>query len=252
MVSKTNLAIRNKYIDLDLEDCVLPLYLSKRFFQSLANNQLPNMLFKGALWEPKTIVANALAKKINATLLALEFNEEPKTKGIKKGERTLTILRLMLKKYTAAGEKKVFIIESLKHLPKTRYAELFEIIQAEEFHRFIFYSADNKTLLEHIKYLPHISFDFKINHSPEEEEAYWAQCQQLMVKHNRFLSLTDLKLIIKSTYFFWVSLFGRETLQSLRKELQFVALNPEKTPIRLNPIKNPVRLNPINSPIIGR
>jgi hypothetical protein len=121
MVTKTNLAIRNKYIDLDLEDCVLPLYLSKRFNHALATNTLPNMVFKGALWEPKSIVANALAKKLGAQLMALIFNAEPRSRTMKRGDRTLTVLRLLLKQHTDAGEKKLFIVEDLKHFPAKRY-----------------------------------------------------------------------------------------------------------------------------------
>lgn len=245
MAIKTNLAIRNKYIDLDLEDCVLPLYLSKRFNQIEETQHFPNMLFKGALWEPKTIIANALAKKINATISALVFNEEPRSKTLKKGERTLTVLRLLLKKHALANEKKVFIIEDLKHFPKTRYPELFEIIDNETFHRFIFFGSENKALEAYIQYYPQISFDFKIDHSPSEEEAYWTQCQQLVAKHNKSIRLNELKLIIKSTYFFWVSLFGRETLQSMRKELEFIYLNPVKETPPLELIKRPIRLNPI-------
>ncbi len=245
MAIKTNLAIRNKYIDLNLEDCVLPLYLSKRFNQINETQTLPIMLFKGTLWEPKTIIANALAKKINATISALVFNEEPRSKTLKKGERSLTVLRLLLKKHTLANEKKIFIIEDLKHFPKTRYQELFEIINNEPFHRFIFFSSENKTFDAYVKYYPSISFDFKIDHSATEEEAYWAQCQQLIFKHKKSVNLNELKMIIKSTYFFWVSLFGRETLQAMRKELEFIYLNPVKETLPLALIKKPIRLNPI-------
>jgi len=245
MVIKTNLAIRNKYIDLDLEDCVLPLYLSKHFNQIAQTQHFPNMLFKGALWEPKTIIANALAKKINASITALVFNEEPRSKSLKKGERTLTVLQLLLKKHALENDKKVFIIENLNHFPKTRYKELFEIIDNETFHRFIFFSSENKALDAHIQYYPQISFDFKIDHSEKEDEAYWTQCQQLITKHNKSLKLNELKMIIKSTYFFWVSLFGRETLQSMRKELAFIPLNPVKETPTPEHFKRPIRLNPI-------
>lgn len=242
-VIKTNLAVRNKYIDLNLEDCVLPVYLSKRLNQAIDADNMPNMLFKGTLWEPKTIIANAIAKKLHASVAALVFNEEPRSRNMKKGERSLTVLRLLLKKHTLANEKKIFIIEDLEHFPKGRYRELFEIIAAEPFHRFIFFSA-NKPMLRFIKFYPQISFDFKINHSANEEEAYWQQCQDLVRKHNKSVSLTELKLIVKSTYFFWVSLLGRETLQSLRKELEFILLNPEKV-VKESPAQLPLRMSPI-------
>jgi hypothetical protein len=243
MVTKTNLAIRNKYIDLDLESCVLPLYLSKRFNHALQTNTLPNMVFKGALWEPKSIVANALAKKLDAQLMALIFNAEPRSRTMKHGERTLITLKLLLKKYSDAGEKKLFIVEDLKHFPAKRYDELFELIQANPFHHFIFFSSE-KSLSPFIKYYPQISFDFKIDHSPIEEEAYWHQCQQLLSSFNRSVNLNELKLIIKSTYFFWISLIGRETLQSLRKELEFIPINPVKETIELNPARKALRLYP--------
>lgn len=245
-VIKTNLAVRNKYIDLDLEDCVLPIYLSKRLNKALEDNNIPNMLFKGTLWEPKTIIANAIAKKMHANVAALVFNEEPRSRKMKKGERTLTVLRLLLKKHALANDRKIFIIEDLTHFPKSRYRELFEIIEAEQFHRFIFFSANN-ALLRFIKYYPHISFDFKINHSANEEEAYWQQCQDLVRKHKKSVSLTELKLIVKSTYFFWVSLLGRETLQSLRKELAFIFLNPEKVPDQDQVAQLPLRMSPIQT-----
>lgn len=245
-VVKTNLAARNKYIDLDLDDCVLPLYFSKRLNQAIDADQLPNMVFKGALWEPKTIVANAIAKKINANVAVLVFNEEPRSRKLKKGELSLTVLRLLLKKHATANERKLFIVEDLDQLPRSRLRELFEIIAAESFHRFVFFST-NKGMQPYIKFYPQISFDFKINHSAEEEAAYWQQCQSLVSKHKKIVGLNELKLIIKSTYFFWVSLLGRETLQSLRKELEFMFLNPEKTaeiskvvplPLRMSPIQN--------------
>lgn len=242
-VIKTNLAVRNKYIDLNLEDCVLPTYLSKRLNQALENDNIPNMLFKGTLWEPKTIIANAIAKKLHANVAVLGLNEEPRSRNMKKGERTLTVLRLLLKKHALNNERKVFIIEDLDHFPKSRYRELFEVIASEPFHRFIFFSA-NKAMLPFIKLYPQISFDFKINHSAIEEEAYWQQCQSLVKKHNKSVSLNELKLIVKSTYFFWVSLLGRETLQSLRKELAFIFLNPEKV-TKENPAQLPLRMSPI-------
>lgn len=245
-VIKTNLAVRNKYIDLNLEDCVLPVYLSKRLNKALEDNNLPNMLFKGTLWEPKTIIANAIAKKLQASVAALVFNEEPRSRNMKKGERTLTVLRLLLKKHAVANERKIFIIENLDYFPKNRYRELVEIIEAESFHRFIFFSANN-ALLRLIKHYPHISFDFKINHSEAEETAYWQQCQDLVKKHNKSVSLTELKLIVKSTYFFWVSLLGRETLQSLRKELAFILLNPEKASDQGQVAQLPLRMSPIQT-----
>jgi hypothetical protein len=245
-VVRTNLSTRNKYIDLDLEDCVLPLYFSKRLTQAIESNQLPNMVFNGSLWEPKSIVANSVAKKINATITALVFNEEPRSRNLKKGERTLTVLRLLLKKHATANEKKLFIIEDLDQFPKGRLRELFDIINNEKFHHFVFFSA-SKAMQPFIKFYPQIAFDFKINHSAEEEEAYWQQCQHLVSKHKKMVGLNELKLIIKSTYFFWVSLLGRETLQSLRKELEFIFLNPEKPvkPAQILPL--PLRMSPIQT-----
>lgn len=245
-VVKTNLATRNKYIDLDLDDCVLPLYFSKRLNQAIAAEKIPHMIFKGALWEPKTIVANAIAKKLNATITALVFNEEPRSRNMKKGERTLTVLRLLLKKHAMANEKKLFIIEDLDQFPRSRMRELFEIIEGEQFHHFIFFSA-NKGMKPYVKLYPQISFDFKINHSAEEEEAYWQQCQSLVSKHKKMVGLNELKLIIKSTYFFWVSLLGRETLQSLRKELDFMFINPEKVPEQTRVAPLPLRMSPIQT-----
>lgn len=243
MAIETNLTIRNKYIDLDLEDCVLPQYLSKQFAKFLEKNTVPNMVFTGNIWEPKTIIANALAKEVGARILAVDFNKEPKSKTMKPGERSLTILRLLLKKHTAEGNKKVFIIEDLKKFPRKCYAELFELIANEHYHHFIFYS-DDKALTQHIKYYPQISFDFKIDHSPLEEEAYWDQCQNLVNKFKKNKNISELKLIIKTTYFFWLSLLGRETLDSLRKELEIISLNPVKETIKLNPVKRPIRLYP--------
>lgn len=245
-VVKTNLATRNKYIDLDLDDCVLPLYFYKRLNKAIASEKIPYMIFKGALWEPKTIVANAIAKKLNATITALVFNEEPRSRNMKKGERTLTVLRLLLKKHAMANEKKLFIIEDLDQFPRSRMRELFEIIEGEQFHHFIFFGA-NKGMKPYIKLYPQISFDFKINHSAEEEEAYWQQCQSLVSKHKKMVGLNELKLIIKSTYFFWVSLLGRETLQSLRKELDFMFINPEKVPEQSRVAQLPLRMSPIQT-----
>lgn len=247
MANKTNLTVRNKYIDIDLEDCVLPVYLSKHFYKILEKNTIPNMVFKGALWEPKTIIANALAKKLGADLLALQFNQEPRSKQLKRGDRTLTVLRLLLKKYRDAGEKKVFIIEDLKLFPTRRYDELFELIDHDDFHHFILYDQD-KSVAPNIKYYPQISFDFKIDHSQTEEDAYWDQCQKLMKKYHKPMNLSELKMIIKTTYFFWISLFGRDTLKTLRKELEMVPLNPEKKVIQLKPVKRPVRLYPVKKP----
>ncbi len=245
MVNKTTLATRNKYIDLDLEDCVIPQYLSKQFDKALADNALPNMVFTGNIWEPKTIIANALAKKLNASIVALEFNKEPKSKPLQPGERTLTVLRLLLKKHAADNDKKIFIIENLKHFPRKSYEALFDLITAESFHHFIIYSND-KALKPYIKYFPQISFDFKIDHSELEEKAYWEQCQHLVTKFKKTKNLNELKLIIKSTYFFWLSLLGRETLNTLRKELEIVSLNPKKEQIQLNSIRSnrPIRLYP--------
>lgn len=250
MASQISLTVRNKYLDLDLEDCVLPQYLSKQFHKMLEKQVMPTMLFKGALWEPKTIIANALAKKLNASIAALQFNPEPKSKDLKRGERTLTLLRLVLKKYANDGEKKIFLIENLNNFPSSMYEALFKLIDEEQFHHFIFLSADSR-MRSYIKYYPQISFDFKIDHSPVEEAAYWEQCKQLLDKYNKSMNLTDLKAIIKSTYFFWISLFGRETLKKLRKELEIIPLNPVKeaaTP--LNAPKRPIRLYPpVNLPV---
>jgi hypothetical protein len=243
MAIETNLAIRNKYIDLDLEDCVLPQYLSKQFAKSLAQNTLPNMVFTGNIWEPKTIIANALAKEVGASLLAVNFNKEPKIKTMQPGERSLTVLRMLLRKHTAEDNKKVFIIEDLKNFPRKCYGELFKLIDDETFHHFIFYSND-KAVNQHIKYYPQISFEFKIDHSELEEEGYWEQCQNLLNKFKKTKNISELKLIIKTTYFFWLSLLGRETLNSLRKELEIISLNPVKEPIKLNPVKRPIRLYP--------
>lgn len=248
MAIETNLSIRNKYIDLDLEDCVLPNYLSKQFAKSLDKNTIPNMVFTGNIWEPKTIIANALAKKVGASLLAINFNKEPKNKTMKPGERSLTMLRLLLKKHSTEGNKKVFIIEDLKNFPRKCYSELFELIDEETFHHFIFYSNHN-ALKKYIKYYPQISFEFKIDHSASEEEAYWDQCQNLLNKFKKTKNIGELKLMIKSTYFFWLSLLGRETLNTLRKELEIIALNPVQEPIKLNPVNRPIRLYPpVNFP----
>lgn len=249
MANQINLSIRNKYLDLDLEDCILPKYLSNQFHKILEKQSLPIMVFKGALWEPKTIITNALAKKLNASIAALQFNPEPKSKTLKRGERTLTILRLLLKKHTDTGEKKVFIIENLNNFPSTMYPELFSLIEAEKFHHFVFFSADSR-MRSYIKYYPQISFDFKIDHSPAEEAAYWDQCKKLVDQYNKSMHFNDLKTIIKSTYFFWISLFGRETLKKLRKELDIIPLNPIKESIVLNSPNRPIRLYPpVNSKV---
>lgn len=244
MVTKTNLAIRNKYIDLDLEDCVLPRYISKRFFQAIEHNNLPPMVFTGAVWEPKTIVTNALAKKFNAQLLALDFNQEVRSKSSNRGDQTLKSLETVTKDFADAGERKFFIIEDLKNFPRKRYQELFNFISNETFHHFIFFSVE-KSFSQYVKHFPQISFEFKINHTPEEEEAYWQQCQTLLMNHNKSMNITELKMIIKSTYFFWLSLFGREALQSLRKELEFLPLNPVKQlPKITSHTHKPIRLYP--------
>lgn len=244
MVTKTNLAIRNKYIDLDLEDCVLPRYLSKRFFKAIEQNSLPTMVFTGPIWEPKTIVTNALAKKFNAQILALDFNKEVRAKSSNRGDQTLKSLQTALKDFENAGEKKFFIIEDLKNFPRKRYHELFDLIKNETFHHFVFFSVE-KSFSQHVKHYPQISFEFKIDHSPAEEEAYWQQCQALLINHNKSMNLTELKMIIKSTYFFWLSLFGREALQTLRKELEFLPLNPVKAlPEPASHTNRPIRLYP--------
>ncbi len=244
MANKISLSVRNKYLDLDLEDCILPLYLSKQFYKILEKQSLPTMVFKGALWEPKTIIANALAKKLNASIIGLQFNPEPKSKGLKRGERTLTLLRLMFKKYAHDGEKKVFLIENLNNFPSSMYDEFFKLLEQENYHHFIFLSVDSR-MRPYIKYFPQISFDFKIDHSPVEEAAYWDHCKRLVEKHNKSMNFNDLKTIIKSTYFFWISLFGRETLKKLRKELEIIQINDIKPPAAtLNAPKRPIRLYP--------
>lgn len=216
------------YIDLDFEDCVLPKYIKQPLTTVLANNTFPHMLFIEPETETQNIVANALAKKINAKLMGIIFNPENSQSETESGNQTLFELKNLLKGFSDAGLRKVFIIEWFNDFPKEKIAELVELISAETYHRFIIYNlGSNKFLLQQFKKFPQISFYFTVKHSLDEEQYFWQQCNDLLAKFSLVMT-AEQKQQLSENYLMWKFLPSKEIWQKLYHPIEFINLIPER------------------------
>lgn len=212
-----------KYIDFAYEDWPIPRYLRRQWDQSLSRNELPNMRFTGRDLGHIVTVANALARQLGWEIEALVFNKESSRKGEAKGEKTLSCLKQLLDSSSTSGIKKIYLFQDIGTLPKDRFDEFVQILEAAS-SKFIINTWQTHPLNQKLRHWPQIAIEFPVNHSPEEREAYSQHCKEVLKRHGLTRSNEDLESALQNEHHFLLSLLGKEYLKPYQRQLEYVEI----------------------------